>query len=117
MSRTTRIASWQVSGRLGLVPSESQLANRAGKPLHGWFLSSETHVESRDARRHLDWLLDQLEPASTPLHQLIRDGANADVSCYWLSVGGHGGPALSPSQMLRLGRLELCCWFDVYFAG
>jgi hypothetical protein len=41
------------------VPGEFRVGN-----LNGWFLSSESFVESRDLRRHLDWLLDKVEPGS-----------------------------------------------------
>src|SRR5207253_2980971 len=73
----------------------------------GWFLSSEGVVQSRDARRHIDWLLDQLEPASRALQKLQTAGCWMEISCYWLSRSGHGGPTLSPYQMSRLAALRL----------
>lgn len=106
----------RVTERLGIAPSETQTVNAAGRALHGWFLTSDGAVVSRDVRRHVDWLLDRIENAKSELDALLREGVRPDVCCYWLSAAGHGGPTLSPSHMLRLGALGLECWFDVYFA-
>lgn len=110
------VAPERVTERLGLDPSETQRTTRAGRPLNGWFLSTEGAVQSRDLRSHLDWLLDRLEGSGAALRELVQAGAKVDVSCYWLSAGGHGGPTLTPRQMARLAELQLDCWFDVYFA-
>jgi hypothetical protein len=72
-----------------------------------WMLDSETFVQSKDLRTHLDWLLDQVEPSSTKLLQLRGEGLLMDVSCVWWSKFGEGGPTLWPSQMHRLARLDL----------
>lgn len=111
----------EITRALELQPTRSlrQGELRGGKPsnLNGWFLSSEGRVESRDLRRHLDWLLDQLGGGEQGTHQLtarIPGRVWADVSCLWVSAVGHGGPTLSPKQMMRMARLGLECWFDVY---
>jgi hypothetical protein len=109
----------EVTKRLGISPSEVQ---REGDPrgstttkLNGWFLSSRGQVDSRDARRHIDWVLDHIEPVAADLEKLRGSGARVDLSCYWLSSSGHGGPAVSPTQSRRLAALNLDCRFDVYF--
>jgi hypothetical protein len=109
----------EVSQRLRISPSTVQ---REGEPrgssivkLNGWFLCSREHVASRDARRHIDWVLDRVEPAAADLEELRESGARVDLSCYWLSSSGHGGPTVSPPQSRRLAALRLDCWFDVYF--
>jgi hypothetical protein len=81
-----------------------------------WSLSSEGRIQSRDFRRHLDWLLDQLEPQERTLVALQHDGWSMNVSVYWLSRLGHGGPELWPRQMASLAAMNLQIWFDVYFA-
>jgi hypothetical protein len=48
---------------------------------------------------------------------LQAGGCRMDVSCYWLSRSGHGGPAVSAAQMGELARLGLELWFDVYLVG
>ena len=109
----------EVTYALALEPSRTQKAGdmrsdgyRFSKD--GWFLSSEAAVESRDVRRHLDWLLDLVMPRAEPLRELRQRGATMDVFCYWLSAFGHGGPTISPEQAAKLAALSLDCWFDVY---
>jgi uncharacterized protein DUF4279 len=115
----------QVSECLALSPSSIQRrgearllssGNYATKRLNGWFLTSKGIVDSRDVRRHIDWLLDKVEPAALQFGEILTEGARADISCFWVSASGHGGPTLSPSQMGRLAKLQLECWFDLYAA-
>jgi len=110
-----------VTAALGVSPSEIQVqgptAAGAGKPRprpHGWFLSSRGAVSSRDCRRHIDWLMDHIEPAFEKLAQLVADGARADICCFWVSAWGHSGPTLSQRQLRRLSESGLDLWFDVY---
>lgn len=72
-----------------------------------WILQSEYNVESKDLRRHLDWLLDRLESAIDGLNTVRKwDGASVFVDCVWWAGLG-GGPILWPEQMARLAALEL----------
>jgi hypothetical protein len=108
-----------VTQRLGIEPTEWQRSGelwlRSGRPLiNGWFLRSRDHVESRDSRRHVDWLLDRVAPKAEAIKGLQETGCKMDISCYWLSRSGHGGPTVSPSQMARLAELNIGLWFDFY---
>jgi hypothetical protein len=114
-----------VTQRLGRSPTQlnekgSVKVSKSGRqrivPLNAWFLTSDGSVNSRDLRRHLDWLLEALAPAKGPLLELqgLSDVTMA-VTCAWYSVDGHGGPALWPRQMARLVELNLECNFDLYF--
>ncbi len=117
----------EVSPRLKLLPTSQQTTgeqqlNRIGRirvaRLNGWFLSSESAVKSMDLRRHLDWLLDKLEPTADALRVLqIEPGTRMAVNCIWWSKTGQGGPTLWPEQMSRLAALNLECSFDVSFYG
>ena len=80
----------------------------------GWLLSTRGHVTSRDARRHLAWLLERLRAKKDALESLRNSGAELDISCYYVSMG-QGGPAMSAEQMLELGNLGLDVWWDIYF--
>ncbi len=115
----------EVTRALGVEPDAAQ---RRGDPadrrglrrvlLNTWSLSSQGKVESRDLRRHLDWLLERLGPDAGPALARLRAAAGtADVTCYWLSATGSGGPLLGPAQTRRLADLGLDVWFDVYFGG
>ena len=107
-----------ISRALAIQPSRvsGPTPNRpADKP--GWFLSSKGSVTSKDTRRHIDWLVAILEPRAEALRSLREATAKMDVSCYWLSAFGNGGPVLSVLQMVNLSNLGLDCEFDVYAAG
>ncbi|MBI1384181.1 MAG: DUF4279 domain-containing protein [Rhizobiales bacterium] len=80
-----------------------------------WLCRTRGQVDSRDVRRHVDWLLDLVEPRSAALANLAGEGAEIDIFCYWLSASGHGGPTLSPAQLRRLAALGIEIAFDVYF--
>jgi Domain of unknown function (DUF4279) len=99
---TTARVSYPVNN-LGVV-------RRAG----GWMLSTKDSVDSNDLRRHIDWLLDAIEPSATALDELVQAGAKAEIFCYWESRWGSGGPVLSPAQMERLVRLDLSVGIDAY---
>jgi len=110
-----------VSREMTIEPSDTQ---RAGEPRDSgtrrpyknsaWYLRSEGVVESRDLRRHLDWLLDRLESKSALLAGYAARGWLVDIIGVWDSAQGHGGPTLSPKQLKRLGDLGVEIWFDVY---
>src|SRR3954466_1603201 len=108
-----RIDPDEVTARRHIEPSGFQ---RKGDPLtkskqpvlaktHGWFLTTDGTIESRDVRRHLDWLLERLIPRAEAVRSLQGDGCSMDISCYWLSFSGHGGPSVRPAQMAKLGEL------------
>ncbi len=109
----------EVTERLGVTPTKVQrVGDKRGSytcDLNGWFLCSNGQVHSRDSRRHIDWILDQVESCAEELENIRKSGGRADISCSWLSASGHGGPTVSPHQSNRLAALGLDCWFDVYF--
>lgn len=106
-----------VSHLLSCTPTTTRDAGRPTGPtgrrdLVGWFLSSKGVVESRDARPHVDFVLDSVD--LDELAALVSErAAFADVFCYWLSKG-HGGPRLDPGQMSRLVRAGIGIEFDCY---
>ena len=106
--------------RLGIEPSRQITKGiraggqkRPGK-INGWFLSSEGKINSRDSRRHIDWLLDQLDGKEKVLQEMLESGYHIDISSFWISATGNGGPSLSPYQMQRLARFQIEVWWDVY---
>ena len=100
-----------ITKTLGIKPTESQTTEE--RKLSGWFLSSKTNIESKDVRRHIDWILDHISGLEPKFIQLQTDGWRADINCFWVSIG-YGGPMLDPSQMERLSKFKLTCGFDVY---
>jgi len=116
----------EVTKRLGIKPTKVQRKGEtpdiqsklptALKPT-AWFLSSKGQCISKDSRRHLDFILDQLVPKADVLQELRQLGSKMHISCYWLSKSGHGGPTIPPEQMRRLALLDLELWFDIYFTN
>ena len=110
-----------VTKALGIEPTRIQLAattSASGKPIrriNAWFLSTKDVLESRDTRRHLDWIASKLSGKENVLVRLKESGVIMDISCFWLSASGHGGPILSPMQMRKLIEMDIEIWWDVYF--
>ena len=101
----------------GLVLHELGEKHNSSKKilLDGWFLTSKDQFDSLDIRRHLDWVLDHFEGKRSCFDEVKKLGGRFDISCYWLSESGHGGPTLSPSQCKKLSDLGIDVWFDCYF--
>jgi Domain of unknown function (DUF4279) len=99
-----------VTVRLGIEPSHWQRRGESRRPpsrpakINGWFLSSQGVVESRDVRRHLDWVLSMVVPRAEAILALQAEACRMDVSCFWVSASGHGGPSVQPAQMRELAR-------------
>jgi hypothetical protein len=110
-----------VSDLLKIKPSKfcvvGQLDPLGDKAINGWFLSSKGKIKSRDSRRHIDWILDKIEPVAEIIQELQRKGSKIDIMCFWGSASGNGGPVISPEQMARLVKMNLAVWWDVYFEG
>ena len=116
----------EITGRLGVEPTTSNREDelRPGPSRRArsrpwsrsaWFLSSEGEVNSRDVRRHIDWLLERVTDRTLVFAELRAAGCETVLSCYWASASGHGGPMLWPEQLARLAECGLELWFDVYF--
>ena len=110
-----------VTGRLGVEPDEmlfkGKIPPKRKRPaqINGWFLCSESHVKSFDSRRHIDWIIDQLDSKGPCLSEMMESGYRIEISSYWGSKSGHGGPTISPYQMERLSNLGIEVSWDVYF--
>lgn len=114
----------EITKLLVITPTSSQRIGDLAHPtsgrlitLTGWFLCSKDVIDSNDVQDHLRWLLLLLVPRAEKLHQLQEAGCRMDVSSYWLSAAGQGGPTLSPEIMGELAKLRLAIWFDCYYAG
>lgn len=111
----------EVTRMLGVEPTRWQRARPLGTDADGrrgasvsvWYLESTGCVSSRDSRRHVDWILDQVFPQSAAIGTLVRMGCHIDLCCVWRSSGEAGGPTISPEQMHRLAALGIELWFDV----
>lgn len=115
-----------VSQLLALQPTRSQrrgdihnssASSPIPRPIGAWFLSTRNVSQSRDARFHIDWLLEQLSDKGAAIEQLTQQGCEIRINCYWESAHGHGGPMIWPETMGRLAQLGIELGFDIYFYG
>jgi len=110
-----------ITNLLGIKPTDISIAEPNGPRgrvvVSGWFLSTKGKLKSRDSRRHIDWLLDKIEPMTEQILTLQKQGMSMDISSFWGSASGNGGPTISPEQMSRLVTMNLEVWWDVYFEG
>lgn len=112
---TGELAPQGVVEALKIKPTMLLVAGENGARVNGWFLSTRGQVTSRDVRRHVDWLLEQLLPQEAALHRLqVEPHYWMDVFCYWRSTQRHGGPMLNPKQMQVLAELKLAIGFDCF---
>ncbi len=109
-----------LSEYLGIIPSSIQIKGQRSNlsdsliTLNSWFLSSENIINSKDSRRHLDYILDIMLTIEEELKSLLDEKTNIDLSCFWSSKDGHGGPLLSQQQSSKLAKFDIDFWYDLY---
>jgi hypothetical protein len=90
------------------------IKTKKNRNINGWFLTSEGFIESKDCRRHFDFLADKIISLKPKFIELQNKGCQIEIACFWSSENGQGGPTLSPKQLKKLAELELELWFDIY---
>jgi hypothetical protein len=110
----------ELTEKLGIQPSRTQVKGQVRNdrvrnwPI-AWFLESKEIVASKEVRRHIDWLLEQLKDKSEVIKELQANGAEIHLSCFWGSAVGHGGPMLDPEILKKVASLNIGIAFDIYF--
>jgi hypothetical protein len=79
-----------------------------------WIVRSPAELKSKDVRRHLDWLLDIVEPRSEVIRQLAVAGYQVVILCDWVSFQGRGGPTISVKNMSRISCLGLALRLNLH---
>src|SRR5689334_16919083 len=110
----------EITEKLGIQPSRTQVKGevRNGRVRNwptAWFLESKEKVTSKEVRRHIDWLLEQLDGKSEVIRELQTDGSEIHLSCFWEPAVGDGGPMLDPELIKKLAPLKIGIAFDIYF--
>lgn len=80
----------------------------------GWLLSSKHSVQSKNAMKHIEWMIDQLSGHGNSILKLQQAGFTLDLVIAWFSDSWNTCPALTPDLMLQVANLRLPLWFDVY---
>ncbi len=96
---------------------EPHAQGRLQRKTNGWFYSTKGLSDSRDTRRHIDMILTALDGRKDAIEQLQARGCLIDITSFWESSSGDGGPWLMPYQMRKLGELGIEVWWDVYFGN
>ena len=116
------IAPEDITRRLKVEPTSVQhIGERLGRTgrtiaINGWFLTTKDLLDSKDCRRHIDWILDRVYESKKELLWMQSEGFQAYIFRFWESRFANGGPTISPAQMARLSELNLDVSWDVYFA-
>lgn len=107
------VSAKEISDRLGLAASEIVVKGERPRPssppaeFHAWFLSSQDVVSVRDAKAHLDEVLDPLMRVKDELAEILKtEGVKASVQLYWWAQEG-SSPVFWPEQMSKLAELGL----------
>jgi hypothetical protein len=107
-----------ISNFLNIEPTTSILKGdklwKGTSQFNGWFLRTGEKVNSKDSRRHIDYLLDLVLPVKKKIDELIEDGAEIDISCFWVAQAISGGPTLSKQQLSKLSELGVDFYFDFW---
>jgi len=113
-------AALGIQGDFGVARDEIRRGGIVAKrtvrqPTGVWYLTTEGKPGSTSVERHLIYLLEQVEPVSERLAQLVdRASLTADLYCYWVSATGQGGPAVSAETLDRIARLSAELSFEFH---
>ena len=110
----------ELTEKFGIQPSKTQIKGevRSGRVRNwptAWFLESKEKVESKEVRRHIDWLFEQLKGKSEVIRELQINGSEIHLYCFWESALGHGGPMLDSEILRKIASLNIGISFDIYF--
>jgi Domain of unknown function (DUF4279) len=88
-----------------ITPTETAKAGECT----GWRLSSESHVESTSAERHIHWILDRIETKKGLVNQIKLRGCQVDVYCFWQGFAPQSiqGPLITPSTLRRVAEFDM----------
>ncbi len=110
----------QITQLLQVEPTRTfrkgELFGKHERKTNGWFYCTQNLTSSKDDRRHLDLIIAALDGKDAQMRELHSHGCKMDITSFWSSKEGQGGPWLTPEQMLRLGTLGLSLWWDIYFS-
>ena len=112
---STSLTPGEITEALEIQPSWA--IEKGKRPWSIWLLRADGRVVSRDVRRHVAWILDQIIPRSRAIITLQARGAEMRMYNLWESALGQGGPSLFASQMKQLGELGIEIGWEIYLLG
>jgi hypothetical protein len=117
-----------VTNKLGIKPTSGQKkgvssrlpnGNKITGVVNSWILSSKNYVSSKDIRRHLNWVLDKIEPVIEDLKALqnLPDIKMVISGNYLSKEEGGGSIAIWPEQMRIMAEANLEFSIEMLFSG
>jgi hypothetical protein len=98
--------------RKGELRSERASLKKRYFTYSGWFYSTKELSTSRDCRRHLDLIINNILQDSSVILSLKSQGCDVDIVIFYSYT--QGGPTISPIQMLPLAEANIDVWWDLY---
>ncbi len=113
------ISPQKITEQLGVTPSriwnKGSTETVVPRKHNGWFVSSRGEIESTDTKRHVDYILQQLQGHEDYIATLTASGLQVDIMCLWhKGNAGEGGPNLLPEQMAKLGAMGIAIAWNIY---
>jgi hypothetical protein len=113
----------EIPGILGISPTRTRIKGELRNPndprsinkVHCWYLGSKDAVNSKDCRRHLDWIVNKVYSSKEGFRKLKGLGAEFNICCIWESSENQGGPIMEPKQMGLLADLEIPVWWEFWY--
>jgi len=79
-----------------------------------WEIGSKKHVESRENRCHIDWLLERVKGKGREFQALEEGGWSARIAVFWPIVKWNEGVEFEPASMGVMAGLGISLWLDIY---
>ena len=79
-----------------------------------WSITSEG-LKTTSLENHIWHIVSQLNGRESVINQLKNDGVTVELSCFWMSATGQGGPIISNKALQTMSKLGLDLDFDIYF--
>ncbi|RNF83880.1 DUF4279 domain-containing protein [Montanilutibacter psychrotolerans] len=110
-----------ITNALGIGPTRSVRRNDARKrgsktiiaKTGAWLLTSDEQLDSKDVQSHIRWILQRVAGRLGEVTRL-PEVETARIFCFWSSVHGNGGPAISSATLKLLAQHDIDLDFDVW---
>ncbi|PKN92320.1 MAG: hypothetical protein CVU44_14360 [Chloroflexi bacterium HGW-Chloroflexi-6] len=83
---------------------------------HGiWFIDSKERIQSLDPTKHIEWILEQIEPVQGKLAEIVQEQSlDAELNVFWIMPTSHEYLILRPDMLRRISATNLHLEFSLY---
>lgn len=103
----------KINDALGISPTRSfqrgdQRKDGTNWPHGVWFLDSKEKFQSLDPTKHIEWILEQIEPMQVKLNEIIQEQSLiAELSVFWIMPTSHEYLIFEPDLIKRIAATNL----------